>query len=92
MINIRVVEKTKPDLILPKDINPYNTQLYEILDKGEVDGSYLFADGGQIMYFYNDGSNKLCLGYQTKRDLRGLLSHIKVRPIKGKISVTIEIE
>jgi len=91
MINIKVIEKTKPNLIRPKDINPFNTQLYEILDKGEPNGDYLFADGGQIMYFFHDGI-QLCLGYQTKKDLQELLSHIKVRPIKGKISVTIEIE
>lgn len=93
MINVKVVNKTKsqPLPLHPKNIDPFVTQLYEVYLDKESTGSYLFADGGQVMYFF-DGGDGFRLGYQTKKDLKEYFPSIRAVPIKGKISVTIEIE
>lgn len=93
MIDITVVNKIKsqPLPLHPKNIDPFTTQLYEIYNDEEPGGSYLFADGGQVMYFYEDGDG-FRLGYQTNKDLKEYYSNVRAVPIKGKISVIIEIE
>lgn len=93
MIDIKVVNKTKPQPLPlhPKNIDPFVTQLYEIWNDKEPDSSYLFADGGHIMYFY-ENAGKYYVGYQTKKDLKEYNSNIRAVPVKGKISINIEIE
>lgn len=93
MINIKVVNKNKhlPLPLHPKNIDPFETQLYEIYSDEKSGGSYLFANDGQVMYFY-ESDGKYHLGYQTKTDLKEYYSDVRAVPVKGKISVTIEIE
>lgn len=91
MIKIQTnYQRTRGKEIRPKDINPFQTQLYEIRVGGIPDETFLFADGGQIMYFY-DCDGELRLGYQTKKNLREFNSHITCVPINGTIDIKINI-
>lgn len=90
MIDICVSDqrKNKKDGFHPREIYPYKTQLYVLLQNGKETGEYLFSYGGQVMLFYM-GDNGMRLGYLTKDDLFAYLSHMSVKPIEGEINIDI---
>jgi hypothetical protein len=92
MINVKIINKnnSKPISLHPKDIDPFKTQMYEIFYQELSTGTYLFTDGGQVMYFYDDDG--LRLGYQTTKDLKEFTAPTRAVPINAKISITIEVE